>query len=95
MDAPGREFIILLKTVNSTDLKDAIALGYQTIGNVFNKDDNDIPYFATTVRPYTLMCFSEYHSEAHTLRARMKGDTVLKMDNEGTDFTFFPPFAEK
>ena len=33
-------------------------------------------------------------SYIHNLRARLKGDIVLAMDNEGTDFTFFLPMEE-
>ena len=54
-----------LKDVNTTDIKDAIRLGCQTMQSVFNADDNDIPFFASAVRPEALLAFSGAHSESH------------------------------
>jgi len=55
----------MLKDVNSTDLKGAIALGCQTMASVFNADDNDIPFFGADAWPHAFMDFSPYHGESH------------------------------
>jgi hypothetical protein len=54
-----------LKDVNTTDVEDAIRLGCQTMQNVFNADDNDIPFFSSRVRPDAYLGFSGAHTEAH------------------------------
>ena len=33
-----------LQDVNTTDIAGAIRLGCETMGNVFNADDNDVPF---------------------------------------------------
>ena len=52
-----------LADVNTTDIRDAIRLGCQAMGNVFNLDDNGIPYGGASVRPVAKLAGS---SEAHT-----------------------------
>ena len=54
-----------LKQVNSTDIADAIRLGCRTMQNVFNADDNQVPFFASSARPDAALAFSAYHSESH------------------------------
>lgn len=54
-----------LSNVNSTDLHDAIALGCRAMSSVFNADDNDIPFFASLVRPTAGFGFHPFHSESH------------------------------
>ena len=54
-----------LKDVNSTDILDAIRLGCQTMCSVFNADDNDIPFFGSSVLPEAELSFSSVNSEAH------------------------------
>lgn len=54
-----------LQQVNTTDLHKAIRLGCQTMCQVFNADDHDIPFFASFVRPEAYLAFSPDHSEAH------------------------------
>ena len=54
-----------LERVNSTDIADAIRLGCRTMQNIFNADDNQIPFFSSTVRPEVALSFSANHSEAH------------------------------
>ena len=54
-----------LNDVNTTDIPAAIRLGCQTMQNVFNADDNNIPFFGSRVRPEAKLSFSWAHSEAH------------------------------
>ena len=54
-----------LNDVNTTDIRDAIRLGCRTMCNVFNADDNDIPFFGSSVRPEAELTFSSWNSEAH------------------------------
>jgi len=54
-----------LKHVNSTDIRAAIELGCRTMSSDFNADDNDIPFFRSTVLPEARLSFSEIHSESH------------------------------
>ena len=54
-----------LSNVNSTDIKAAIELGCRTMANVFNADDNDIPFFGSEVLPNPRLSFSNIHSESH------------------------------
>ena len=54
-----------LNHVNTTDIGDAIRLGCRTMCSVFNADDNDIPFFGSSVRPAAELTFSSWNSEAH------------------------------
>lgn len=54
-----------LSDVNTGDLRGAIALGCQTMGNVFNSDDHDIPHFQSTVFPQAEFSFNDSHTESH------------------------------
>ena len=54
-----------LNDVNTTDLGDAIRMGCHTMCNVFNRDDDDVPFFSSQVVPDTFLSFSWAHSEAH------------------------------
>ncbi len=54
-----------LTNVNTTDIRDAIRLGCQTMCSVFNADDNNIPFFGSRVRPNARLSFSSVHSESH------------------------------
>ena len=54
-----------LNNVNTTNILDAIRLGCRTMCNVFNADDNDVPFFGSRVRPEACLEFSWAHSEAH------------------------------
>ncbi len=51
--------------VNTTDIGDAVRLACQTMGNVFNEQDHDIPFFASWVTPEIGLAFNPDHSEAH------------------------------
>ena len=55
-----------LKDINNTDIRDAIRLGCRTMGNVFNADDNDMPFFGAHLRPHPpALAWSEFHAESH------------------------------
>ena len=54
-----------LQNVNTTDLIGAIRLGCRMMCNVFNADDNDIPFFSSSVRPDPQLKFEANASEAH------------------------------
>jgi len=54
-----------LDDVNTTDIAAAIRFGCRTMQNVFNADDNDVPFFSSCVRPTASFSFSAWHSEAH------------------------------
>ncbi len=54
-----------VSNVNTTDIKAAIELGCRTMSNVFNADDNDIPFFGSEVLPNPRLSFSNVHSESH------------------------------
>ena len=54
-----------LRDVNTTDIAAAIQLGCRTMSNVFNADDNDIPFFASQVWPKAELNFNDFHSESH------------------------------
>ncbi len=57
--------MVKLSHVNTTDIRDAIRLGCRTMSNVFNADDDHIPFFGSTVRPDPGFSFSPVHSESH------------------------------
>ena len=54
-----------LKDVNTTDIKGAVELGCQTMSNVFNADDNNIPFFGSEVGQNSRFWFFNNHSESH------------------------------
>ncbi|MDE2999019.1 MAG: hypothetical protein OXU79_08075 [Gemmatimonadota bacterium] len=54
-----------LRNVNTTDIEDAIRLGCRTMCNVFNADDNNVPFFGSRVLPEARLSFSPVHSESH------------------------------
>ncbi len=54
-----------VSNVNTTDIRAAIELGCRTMANVFNADDNDIPFFGSEVLPNPRLSFSNVHSESH------------------------------
>ncbi len=53
-----------LHDVNTTDITDAMRLGCRTMSQLFNADDNDIPFFDIEALPSARMSFSWAHSEA-------------------------------
>ena len=62
-----------LSDVNAHDLRDAIALGCQTMGNIFNADDNHIGFFGSSVYPEARLSFSPVHSESHIPGRHLNG----------------------
>ena len=80
-----------LQHVNTTDLRAAIALGCRTMQNVFNADDNDIPFFGSRVRPKAYLSFSWAHSEAHVpgrhLNALLNAEDALgiRLDEDAVE----------
>ena len=54
-----------LNDLNTTDIRDAIRLGCRTMCSVFNRDDDNIPFFGSQVLPEAVLSFSSAHSEAH------------------------------
>jgi hypothetical protein len=70
-----------LRDVNTSDLAGAIRLGCQTMGSVFNADDNDIPFFGSVVWPEPRLSFHASHSESHVpgrhLNALLTAEEVL------------------
>jgi hypothetical protein len=53
-----------LRDVNTTDILDAIRLGCSTMQNIFNADDNNLPFMLARVRPDVSLAFSG-DSDAH------------------------------
>ncbi len=54
-----------VSNVNTTDIRVAIEFGCRTMSNVFNADDNDVPFFGSEVLPNPRLSFSNVHSESH------------------------------
>ena len=81
----------MLKDVNTTNIPDAIRLGCQTMCSVFNRDDNEIPFFGSCVWPDASLSFSEAHSEAHVpgrhLNALLHAEDALgiSLDEESVE----------
>ena len=64
-----------LADVNTTDIRDAIRLGCQAMGNAFNSDDGDIPYGGASIRPIAkLGGSSESHTPGRHLNALLNAD---------------------
>jgi hypothetical protein len=73
-----------LTDVNVHDIADAIRLGCRTMCNVFNRDDGDIPFFESRVRPEAWLRFHPMFSEAHVpgrhLNALLTAQATLSVD---------------
>ena len=54
-----------VSNVNTSNIRAAIELGCRTMANVFNADDNFIPFFGSEVLPNPRLSFSSVHSESH------------------------------
>ena len=54
-----------LDAVNDRDIAAAIRLGCRTMQQVFNADDDGVPFFRSVIEPETLLAFSALHSESH------------------------------
>jgi hypothetical protein len=67
--AVGEKRTTKLSGVNTTNIPDAIRLGCRTVYNVFNWDEDDIPFFGPVVWPEARVCFtSDYSEDQHVLR---------------------------
>lgn len=70
--------------VNTTSIAEAIRLGCHTMQNVFNADDNDVPFFRSSVYPEARLEFHSQHSEAHVpgrhLNALLNAINVVDVD---------------
>ncbi len=77
-----------LSNVNSTDLRDAVQLGCQTMTRAFNRHDVDRPFFSAFVRPAARLVWSNHYSDAHVpgrhLNALVAAKThlALEIDDE-------------
>ncbi|MBT4980975.1 MAG: hypothetical protein HOM86_26895 [Gemmatimonadetes bacterium] len=80
-----------LDEVNDRDIAAAIRLGCRTMQNVFNADDDGVPFFRSLIEPETLLAHSEYHSESHVpgrhLNALLNAEDVLgiSLDEQAVD----------
>ena len=82
-----------LADVNTTDIREAIRLGCETMGRVFDADDGDgdIPFFDVVVRPQARMAFSPWASESHVpgrhLNALLNAEDAagIKIDEDSVD----------
>ncbi len=73
-----------LADVNVDNIADAIRLGCRTMCSVFNRDDHDIPFFESRVRPEAWLRFHPMFSEAHVpgrhLNALLTAQATLDVD---------------
>ena len=81
-----------LKDINTTDIRDAIRLGCQAMSNVFNADDNDIPFFGAYVCPVPpALAWSDFHAESHVpgrhLNALLAAESVagIEIDEQAVE----------
>ena len=70
--------------VNTTDILGAMRLGCRTMSSVFNADDDNVPFFGSTVRPEARLAFSPDCSEAHVpgrhLNAMLTAEAVAGVE---------------
>ena len=78
-----------LDNVNSTDILDAITLGCKCMGSVFNADDNDIPFFESSVWPEACLTFcgsNEAHIPGRHINALLNAADIIDIDvNQAVD----------
>src|ERR1019366_8342369 len=63
---------VRVKNVNTTSIRDAVSLGCRTMSSVFDRDDHDIPFFASEVWPKAELSFYPYNSEPHVPGRHLK-----------------------
>jgi hypothetical protein len=70
-----------VSNVNTTSIRAAVELGCQTMSMVFNRDDNEIPFFASEVWPTAELSFYQNHTESHVpgrhLNALLTAESIL------------------
>ena len=75
-----------LSNVNTTDIGAAIRLGCRTMTSIFNADDNQIPFFSSSVLPEASLAFHTCHSEAHVpgrhLNALLEAEEAIGIELE-------------
>lgn len=94
-----------LADVNTTDILDAIGLGCRCMSSVFNADDNNVPYFNSSVWPAAALGFSMHHTEAHVpgrhlnallnaedVSGRRIPDTVIEHHRRAAQLSYSGPF---
>ena len=73
-----------LSNVNSTDLRDAVQLGCQTMTRAFNRHDAYRPFFSAFVRPAARLGWSSHYTDAHVpgrhLNALVAANTYLGLE---------------
>lgn len=71
----------MLANVNTTDIPAAIRLGCRTMCSVFDADDDDRPFFESSLLPVPLLRWNGSHSESHVpgrhLNALLNAQAVL------------------
>ncbi len=74
----------ILANVNTTHIPAAIALGCRTMSSVFDADDDDRPFFESSLLPEPLLRWNSSHSESHVpgrhLNALLNAQAVLGID---------------
>jgi hypothetical protein len=70
-----------LANVNTTDIPAAIRLGCRTMSRVFDADDDERPFFESSLLPEPLLRWNASHSESHVpgrhLNALLNAEAVL------------------
>ena len=77
-----------VSNVNTTDIRDAIRLGCRNMCNVFNADDNDVPYWRAIARPEAFLAISmEDHIPGHHLNALLNSEDAagVEIDEESIE----------
>jgi hypothetical protein len=73
-----------LEQVNSTDVAEAIRLGCRTMQSIFNADDNDFPFFGSSLLPTAELRFNACHGESHVpgrhLNALLNAEDVIGIE---------------
>lgn len=80
-----------LADINTTDIADAIRMGCEVMGRVFNPEDENRPHFACQLWPETRFGFFWPHSDGHVpgrhLNALLNGEDALglRIDDDVID----------
>ena len=70
-----------VRDVNTTDILDAIRLGCRMMCNVFNADDNDVPYWRAIARPQAFLAISmEDHISGRHLNALLNAEDAAGVE---------------
>jgi hypothetical protein len=69
-----------MQNVNTTSIRDAVALGCRTMQRIFNADDDDTPFFLTYARPEPRLAYDGMFAEPHVpgrhLNALLRAEEV-------------------